>query len=52
MKYVSGLHTFRPRQNGRHFPDIFQRILLNENVGILIQISPVRRQAIIWTSGG
>ena len=28
-----------PRQNGRHFPDIFQCIFLNENVWISIKIS-------------
>ena len=33
-------NTFRPRQNGRHFPDDnFKRIFLNENVRILIKIS-------------
>ena len=32
--------TLRPRQNGRHFPDdIFKWIFLNENVGILTNIS-------------
>ena len=30
---------FRPRQNGRRFPDIFKWILLNENVWILITFS-------------
>ena len=29
----------RPRQNERHFLDIFQWISLNENIGILIKIS-------------
>ena len=34
------VHTLRPRQNGRHFPDdIFKRIFLNENVRIPISIS-------------
>ena len=34
------LNTFRPRQNGRHFPeDIFKGIFLNENVRISIKIS-------------
>ena len=34
------LNTFRPRQNGRHFPyDIFKRIFWNENVWILIKNS-------------
>ena len=33
-------HTLRPRQNGRHFPDIFKWIFLNENIGISINISP------------
>ena len=32
-------YTLRPRQNGRHFPDIFKRIFLNENIRILIKIS-------------
>ena len=33
-------NTFRPRQNGRHFPDdIFICIFLTENVIILIEIS-------------
>ena len=31
--------TLRPRQNGRHFADIFKCIFLNENVWILIKIS-------------
>ena len=31
--------TLRPRQNDRHFPDIFKCIFLNENVYILIKIS-------------
>ena len=35
------LTTLRLRQNGRHFADdIFKRISLNENVRILIEISP------------
>ena len=35
------LNTLRPRQNGRHFADnTFKRIFLNENVMILIKISP------------
>ena len=34
------IHTLRPRQNGRHFPDnIFKYIFLNEKVLILIKIS-------------
>ena len=33
------INTLRPRQNGRHFPDIFKGIFLNENVWILIKIS-------------
>ena len=33
------VNTLRPRQNGRHFPDIFKWIFLNENVWISIQIS-------------
>ena len=35
----SVLNTLRPRQNGRHFIDIFKCIFLNENVWILIKIS-------------
>ena len=35
------LHTLRPRQDGRHFPDdIFKCIFLNENVWIPTLISP------------
>ena len=33
------LNTLRPRQNGRHFADIFKRIFLNENIWIPIKIS-------------
>ena len=34
------VNTFRPTQNGHHFPDdSFKRIFLNENVGISINIS-------------
>ena len=33
------VNTLRPRQNGRHFPDIFNWIFLNENVWISINIS-------------
>ena len=56
------LNTFRPSQNGRHFPDdVFKCIFLCENVWISIEISlqcapKVRintintRQAIIWTN--
>ena len=34
------VNTWRPRQNGRHFPDgIFKWIFLNENVWISINIS-------------
>ena len=34
------LNTLRPRQNGRHFADdTFERIFVNENVWILIEIS-------------
>ena len=32
-------NILRPRQFGRHFPDIFQRIFVNENIRILIWIS-------------
>ena len=36
----SKVNTWRPRQNGRHFPDdIFKCIFMNENVQILIKIS-------------
>ena len=31
--------TLRPRQNGRHFPDIFKWIFLNENAWMSIEIS-------------
>ena len=33
------VNTLRPRQNGRHFPDIFKWIFLNENIWIWINIS-------------
>ena len=33
------INTLRPRHNGRHFADIFKRIFLNKNIGILIKIS-------------
>ena len=33
------LNTLRPRQNGRHFADIFKCIFLNENVWIPLKIS-------------
>ena len=47
IEYVHGLgvpcfvvvNTLRPIQNGRHFPNIFKCIFLNENVWILIIIS-------------
>ena len=32
-------NTLRPRQNGRHYPDILKLIFLNENVWISIEIS-------------
>ena len=32
-------NTLRSRQNGRHFPDIFKCIFMNENLWILIKIS-------------
>ena len=32
-------NTLRPRQNGRHFPDIFKCIFLNENAWISLKIS-------------
>ena len=34
-----GLDTLSPRQNGRHFPDIFKCIFFNENVWISMKIS-------------
>ena len=34
------MNTLRLRQHGRHFPDIFKCIWFNENVWILIKISP------------
>ena len=37
--YSSAINTLRLRQNGRHFPDIFKCIFLNENVKISIKIS-------------
>ena len=33
------INTLRPSQNGRHFPDIFKCIFLNENWGSSIKIS-------------
>ena len=37
---VKAVNTWRPRQNGRHFPDdISKRTFLNENVRISIKIS-------------
>ena len=33
------INTLRPRQNGRHFADMFKCIFLNENVWIPIEIS-------------
>ena len=34
------VNTLRPRQNGHHFTDdTFKRIFVNENVGVLIEIS-------------
>ena len=40
LKKWSHINTFRPRQDGRHFPDdIFKCIFLNENVSISIRIS-------------
>ena len=38
---ILSVNTLRPRQNGRHFADAtFKRIFLNENIRILIKISP------------
>ena len=40
FRHWQQLNTLKPRQNARHFPDNnFQRIFLNENVRISIQIS-------------
>ena len=40
VAYLMLVNTLRPRQNGRHFADdIFNCIFLNENIGILINIS-------------
>ena len=33
------LNTLRPRQDGRHFPDIFKCIFLNEKIQTSIKIS-------------
>ena len=34
------INTLRPRQNGRHFADIFKRIFLNENIKISLKFVP------------
>ena len=39
MAQVSFFNSLRPRQDGRHFADIFRYIFLNENVWISINIS-------------
>ena len=40
MFLMEAFNTLRPRQNGRYLPDdIFEFILLNENVWISIKIS-------------
>ena len=40
MTHTCSINTLRPRQNGRLFADdTFKRILLNENVTILLKIS-------------
>ena len=40
LLFLNRINTFRPRQNGRDFPDdIFKRIFLNENVWISLKIS-------------
>ena len=36
---LPNINTLKLRQNGRHFPDIFQCIFLNENVWIAMKIS-------------
>ena len=36
---ITEFNTLRPRQDGRHFPDIFKWIFVNENPWILIKIS-------------
>ena len=33
------VNSLRPRQNGRHFADVFKRIFLNDNVWISLKIS-------------
>ena len=38
-KWHQSVNTLRPRQNGRHFPDGFKWIFLNENVWISIEVS-------------
>ena len=38
MLHQNNINTLRPRQNGRHFPDIF-KCILNENVWISMKIS-------------
>ena len=35
---TKSINTLRPRQNGRHLPDISKCIFLNENIGITIDI--------------
>ena len=37
--HTTMVNSLRPRQNGRHFPDIFKWIFLNENRWISIKIS-------------
>ena len=40
LRYIPWFNTLRPRQNGRHFADdTFNRIVVNENVRILIKFS-------------
>ena len=40
-EFTHCINTLRPRQNGRHFPDdIFKYVFFNENVWLLIKISP------------
>ena len=39
LVFHTDFNTLRLRQDGRHFPDIFKCIFLNENFKILIKIS-------------
>ena len=39
VHHPTKFNTLRPRQNGRHFADIFKCIFFNENAWILLKIS-------------